>query len=156
VGLVLQITVLAETLSLTKVALKTELSTPSHARMFELRDIYMAKIQIKNPIVDADQLNAHIAYVLDNGFSWSATSCLVLLVFALAAIWGNYPDDERRTVDSDEAPSFRSRPRVTLAVPEHRMRESLMYLTMAQRRMSMAYLDDTLLGVVCFCLFGYV
>lgn len=121
--------------------------------MFELRDIYMSKIQIKNPIVDADQLDAHIAYVLDNGFGWSTTSCLVLLVFALAAIWGNYPDDERRAVeDSDPY----SRQRFTLAVPDHRMRESLMYITMAQKRMSMAYLDDSLLGVVCFCLFGYV
>lgn len=124
--------------------------------MFELRDIYMTKIQIKNPIVDADHLDAHIAYVLDNGFGWSTTSCLVLLVFALAAVWGNYPDDERRAVESDEEPSPYSRQRFTVAVPDHRMRESLMYVMMAQKRMSVAYLDDSLLGVVCFCLFGYV
>ncbi|RFU76503.1 tpa, zn2cys6 transcription factor [Trichoderma arundinaceum] len=101
----------------------------------------------KNPIVDADQLDAHIAYVLDNGFGWSTTSCLVLLVFALAAIWGNYPDDERRTVESDAELDLYPRQRVTLAVPDHRMRESLMYITMAQKRMSTAYLDDSLLGV---------
>lgn len=124
--------------------------------MFELRDIYMTKIQGKNPIVDADQLDAHIRYVLDNGFGWSATSCLVLLVFALASIWGNYPDDERRTVESDEELDLVPRQRVTMAVPDHRMRESLMYITMAQKRMSTAYLDDSLLGVVCFCLFGCV
>jgi hypothetical protein len=34
------------------------------------------------------------------------------------------------------------------------MKESLMYIDMARKRMSMAYLDDSLLGVVCFCLFG--
>lgn len=124
--------------------------------MFELRDIYMTKIQGKNPIVDADQLDAHIRYVLDNGFGWSATSCLVLLVFALASAWGNYPDDERRTIESDEELDLYPRQRITMAVPDHRMRESLMYITMAQKRMSTAYLDDSLLGVVCFCLFGYV
>lgn len=124
--------------------------------MFELRDIYMSKIQGKNPIVDADQLDAHIAYVLENGFGWSATSCLVLLVFALAAVWGNYPDDERRNIESDEELDLYPRQRVTMAVPDHRMRESLMYIAMAQKRMSTAYLDDSLLGVVCFCLFGYV
>ncbi|KAL7783603.1 hypothetical protein V8C37DRAFT_397002 [Trichoderma ceciliae] len=131
-----------------------EASNPSPERMFELRDIYMTKIQGKNPIVDADQLDAHIAYVLDNGFGWSSTSCLVLLVFALAAIWGNYPDDDRRTVESDGELDLYPRQRVTMAVPDHRMRESLMYITMAQKRMSTAYLDDSLLGVVCFCLFG--
>lgn len=112
----------------------------------------MTKIQVKNPIMDADQLNDHIRYVLEHGFGWSTTSCLVLLVFALAAIWGNYPDDERHTVEVDPSQIRR----ITIAVTDHRMRESLMYITMAQKRMSTAYLDDSLLGVVCFCLFGYV
>ncbi|KAK1255586.1 hypothetical protein MKX07_007845 [Trichoderma sp. CBMAI-0711] len=133
-----------------------EVSNPSPERMFELRDIYMSKIQGKNPIVDADQLDAHIAYVLENGFGWTATSCLVLLVFALAAAWGNYPDDERRHVETHEQLDIYPRHRVTMAVPDHRMRESLMYIAMAQKRMSTAYLDDSLLGVVCFCLFGEV
>ncbi|OTA01522.1 Zn2Cys6 transcriptional regulator [Trichoderma parareesei] len=124
-----------------------EVSNPSPERMFELRDIYMSKIQGKNPIVDADQLDAHIAYVLENGFGWTATSCLVLLVFALAAAWGNYPDDERRHVETHEQLDIYPRHRVTMAVPDHRMRESLMYIAMAQKRMSTAYLDDSLLGV---------
>jgi hypothetical protein len=124
--------------------------------MFELRDIYMIKIQIKNPIVDADELDSHIACVLENGFDWSISSCLVLLVCALAAIWGNYPDDERRTATPADGQSSYSGQYITLAVPDHRMKESLMYIEMAQKRMSMAYLDDSLLGVVCFCLFGYV
>ncbi|PNP47807.1 hypothetical protein THARTR1_10492 [Trichoderma harzianum] len=124
-----------------------EVSNPSPERMFELRDIYMSKIQAKNPIVDADQLDAYIAYVLENGFGWSTTSCLVLLVFALAAVWGNYPDDERRNIESDEELDLYPRQRVTMAVPDHRMRESLMYIAMAQKRMSTAYLDDSLLGV---------
>ncbi|EGR49689.1 uncharacterized protein TRIREDRAFT_121121 [Trichoderma reesei QM6a] len=124
-----------------------EVSNPSPERMFELRDIYMSKIQGKNPIVDADQLDVHIAYVLENGFGWTATSCLVLLVFALAAAWGNYPDDERRHVETHEQLDIYPRHRVTMAVPDHRMRESLMYIAMAQKRMSTAYLDDSLLGV---------
>lgn len=114
----------------------------------------MTKIWTKNPIVDSEQLDAYIARVLENGIEWTASSCLVLLVFALAAIWGNYPEDETREVPCNE-PSFSpSATYVTLAVPEHRMKESLTFLAMARKRISSAYLDDTLLGVQCLCLFG--
>lgn len=125
-------------------------------RILELRDIYMTQIQTKNPIVDADELNEHLSKVLEKGFDCSPSSCLVLLVLSLAAIWGNYPHDDRRTnmarMVSPER--FPPRERVTNAVPEHRMRESLEYFSMARERMSAAYLDDSLLGVACFCLFG--
>ncbi|KAJ5174040.1 Glycoside hydrolase superfamily [Penicillium coprophilum] len=123
-------------------------------RLLELRDIFMTKIWTKNPIVDPEQLDFYIARVLENGIEWSASSCLVLLIFALAAIWGNYPDDETREVSYNE-PSFS--PPVTylsMSVPEHRMKESLTFLAMARKRISTAYLDDTLLGVQCLCLFG--
>ncbi|KAJ6140884.1 hypothetical protein N7497_011777 [Penicillium chrysogenum] len=91
----------------------------------------MTKIWTKNPIVDPDQLDFYIARVLENGVDWSASSCLVLLIFALAAIWGNYPDDETREVSYNE-PSF-SPPvtYLTISVPEHRMKESLTFLSMA-------------------------
>lgn len=133
---------------------RKETPNPSPSRIFELRDIYMTKIQPKNPIIDADQLETHINDVLENGFGWSASSCLVLLVFALAAIWGNYPDDERRLIESDEHGNPYSERYITMAVPDHRLRESLTYFVMAQKRMSAAHLDASLLGVVCFCLFG--
>ncbi|EED17953.1 conserved hypothetical protein [Talaromyces stipitatus ATCC 10500] len=126
-------------------------------RILELRDIYMTKIQIKNPIVDADELDEHLTRALEKGFDWSPSSCLVLLVLSLAAIWGNYPQDDRRTtlacIVSPEG-FQQKREYVTNAVPEHRMRESLGYFSMAKERMSTAYLDDSLLGVACFCLFG--
>ncbi|KAF3385148.1 putative beta-glucosidase H [Penicillium rolfsii] len=123
-------------------------------RILELRDIFMTKIWTKNPIVDSDQLDFYIARVLENGIDWSASSCLVLLILALAAIWGNYPDDETRELSSI-TPSF-SPPLtyLTMSVPEHRMKESLAFLSMARKRISTAYLDDTLLGVQCLCLFG--
>ena len=114
----------------------------------------MTKIQIKNPIVDAELLDTHITSVLDNGFGWSAGSCMILLVFALAAVWGNFPDDERRPLTPDEIGESRERRTITLNIPEHRMKESLIYMAMAHKRMSAAYLDDSLLSVVCFCLFG--
>jgi hypothetical protein len=114
----------------------------------------MTKIWTKNPIVDSDQLDIYIARVLENGIDWSASSCLVLLVFALAAIWGNYPDDETREV-SYNGPSFiPPATYMTMSVPEHRMKESLTFFAMARKRLSTAYLDDTLLGVQCLCLFG--
>ncbi|KAJ5776239.1 uncharacterized protein N7511_001250 [Penicillium nucicola] len=123
-------------------------------RLLELREIFMTKIWIKNPIVDSDQLDIAIARVLENGIDWSASSCLVLLIFALAAIWGNYPDDETREVSYNE-PSFGPPVKyITMSVPEHRMKESLSFLSMARKRISTAHLDDTLLGVQCFCLFG--
>lgn len=127
-------------------------------RILELRDIYMRKIQIKNPIVDACELDNHLTKVLEKGFDWSASSCLVLLVLSLAAIWGDYPHNDRRTnidcIVSHEG--FKQAGFVTNSVPRHRMKESWGYFSMAKERMSTAQLDDTLLGVVCFCLFGYV
>ncbi|KAJ5517300.1 hypothetical protein N7527_008860 [Penicillium freii] len=133
---------------------QTALPSLDPQRLLELREIFMTKIWTKNPIVDPDQLDFYIARVLENGVDWSASSCLVLLIFALAAIWGNYPDDETREVSYNE-PSF-SPPvtYLTISVPEHRMKESLTFLSMARKRISTAYLDDTLLGVQCLCLFG--
>ncbi|CAG8052384.1 unnamed protein product [Penicillium nalgiovense] len=133
---------------------QTALPSLDPQRLLELREIFMTKIWTKNPIVDPDQLDFYIARVLENGIDWSASSCLVLLIFALAAIWGDYPDDETREVPYNE-PSF-SPPvtYMTISVPEHRMKESLTFLSMARKRISTAYLDDTLLGVQCLCLFG--
>jgi hypothetical protein len=117
--------------------------------MSELRNIFIAEFEPMCPIIDISQLDTFIAKIVENGFDWSVSSCLVLLVFSLAAIWGNYPKDERRVAVSNEA-----RPEYTVAVPEHRLKESLIYIGMAQKRMSSAMLDDSLLGVVCFCFFG--
>lgn len=111
----------------------------------------MAKIEPKCPLVDIDELDAYINYVVENGFGWSASSCLVLIVFALAAIWGNYPEDERRLVVSNRVSDG-----YTVAVPEHRLKESWTYFSMAQRRMSAASSDESLLGCLCYCLFGCV
>ncbi|KAL4734992.1 glycosyl hydrolase family 3 N terminal domain-containing protein [Aspergillus similis] len=126
-------------------------------RILELRDIFMTKILAKNPIIDAEQLETYIARVLETGIDWSASSCLVLLVLALAAIWGTYPEDETREVTCSEPSYGASQPvtYVTVAVPEYRMKESLGYLAMARKRISAAYLDNTLLGVQCLCLFGF-
>jgi hypothetical protein len=116
----------------------------------------MTKIWPKNPIVDEEQLDSYIARVLETGIDWSAASCLLLLVFALAAIWGNYPEDETREIPCPEPTFGAPVTYVTLSVPEHRMKESLGYLGMARKRISAAYLDNSLLGVQCLCLFGFV
>ncbi|KAH7322572.1 hypothetical protein B0I35DRAFT_184175 [Stachybotrys elegans] len=121
---------------------------PSPARVFALKRIFIERIQNKAPIVDEDQLDIHIAVAQSESFGWSASSCLVLVVLAIGAIWGNYPDDERRLVPTSDTAAY------TVAVPEHRLRESSIYLAMAEKRMAVAYSDDSLVGVVCFCLFG--
>ncbi|KAL4787305.1 glycosyl hydrolase family 3 N terminal domain-containing protein [Aspergillus varians] len=124
-------------------------------RIIELRDVFMTKILAKNPIIDAEQLEAYIAHVLETGIDWSASSCLVLLVLALSAIWGTYPEDETREISCPEPSYGGPMTYVTISVPEHRMKESLGYLSMARKRMSAAYLDNSLLGVQCLCLFGF-
>lgn len=124
---------------------------PSLIRMLELRDIFMAQIEPKCPLIDVEQLNAYISNIAEDGFGWSASSCMVLLVLAMAAIWGQYPNDERRLVVSS---SSSAREPYTLAIPEHRIKESSIYFAMAQRRLSAASLDDSLLGVLCHYLFG--
>lgn len=113
--------------------------------------MFLVKCEPKCPIIDVDQLDAHITDIIENGFGSTAVSCLVLLVFALASIWGNYPNDERRHVASTGAGPGTE---YTVAVPEHRAKESWIYFAMAQRLMPMASMDDSLLGVTCFCLFG--
>ncbi|KAL2870934.1 uncharacterized protein BJX67DRAFT_210929 [Aspergillus lucknowensis] len=133
---------------------QTDIPSFDPRRIFELREIFMTKIWPKNPIVDEEQLESYIARLLEVGIDWSAASCLLLLVFALAAIWGNYPEDETREIPCTEPTYGAPRTYVTLSVPEHRMKESLGYLCMAQKRLSAAYLDNSLLGVQCLCLFG--
>ncbi|CAI7622330.1 unnamed protein product [Penicillium pancosmium] len=133
---------------------QTALPSLDPQRLLELREIFMTKIWTKNPIVDPGQLDFYIARVLENGIEWSASSCLVLLIFALAAIWGNYPDDETQEVSYNERSFSPPVTYMTMSVPEHRMKESLTFLSMARKRISTAYLDDTLLGVQCLCLFG--
>lgn len=130
----------------------SETLNPSPERMGELRDIFMGKVVPKGPIIDAEQVNKHMEHVLEKRFDWSASSCLVLLAFALAAIWGNYPKSERRLVSTEGGIK-----QYTVAVPEKRLKESLIYFSMAQSRMSTVFVDEnSLLGPTCFCLFGCV
>lgn len=103
------------------------------------------------PFVPIDKLDASIANIIESGFDWSVSTCLVLAVFSLAAIWGHYPEDERRLVAPEDTTAA-----YTVTIPEHRYKESSIYFAMAQRRMSTAMQDDSLIGVVCLCLFGYV
>lgn len=111
----------------------------------------MTKVEPYYAIIDIRQLDTAIADITERSFEPTATSCLVLLVLALAAIWGNYPEDERRLVALNGGEAS-----YTVGVPEHRLRESSIYFAMAQDRMSAAMLDHSLLGVTCFCLFGYL
>ena len=134
--------------------MNAETLTPTLMRMLELRDIFMTQIEPKCPLMDVDQLTAYITQIAEDGFGWSASSCMVLLVLAMAAIWGQYPNDERRLVVANNNNSASAREAYTLAVPEHRIKEASIYFAMAERRMSAASLDDSLLGVLCFYLFG--
>jgi hypothetical protein len=115
----------------------------------ELRDIFISRVQPLFPFVDVFHVNEHVSEVLRNGFSDSVSSCFVLMIFSLAAIWGRYPDDERR-------PKLRSDGEVsqTMALPETRRKESSTYFAMAQSRTSKALLDDSLLGPMCYGMMG--
>ena len=125
------------------------MANPSPTRIRELRDIFFAQIDSYYAIIDLDQLDTFIAEIVESGFRPNASSCLVLLVLAMAAIWGNYPDDERRLVVSEEGREY-----YTVTVPEHRQKEASTYFAMALDRMPAAMLEESLLGVTCFCLFG--
>ena len=122
--------------------------------MLELREIFMTKIYIKSPIVDADQLHGYFSNIAERGIDRSASSCLVMLVCAIAAIWGCFPDPDTRTLPRRGAPFSSASTYVSLSVPDDRMMESLKYLDMARKMMGSAYLDDSLLGVQCYCLSG--
>ncbi|KAL6822573.1 hypothetical protein J3E69DRAFT_337485 [Trichoderma sp. SZMC 28015] len=123
-------------------------------RMRELLAIFAIKIYIKSPIVDFEQIYDCLARIAENGIDSSASSCLIALICALAAIWGNFPEPDTRELSCQETPSSPSVSRISVMVPDQRMAESLAYLDLARKRMSAAYLDDSLLGVQCYCLFG--
>jgi hypothetical protein len=110
----------------------------------------LSKFEPLTPFVDNETFDDFVLEVLRDGLKDSVSSCFVLSIFALAAIWGNYPEDERRFTSNAENGS----PTRTVAVPEHRFKESSIYFAMAQSRMSYALQDDSLLGVSCYCLMG--
>ncbi|KIW55079.1 hypothetical protein PV05_07391 [Exophiala xenobiotica] len=120
-----------------------------------LRRLYVSNIHTKAPIIDLNQLDKFIFDVAGNGLHASANTCLVLLVCALAKIWGNSTCDDVYTQVIYDSATAAPRLHTSLAVPEDRMKESLSYFAAARDMMSAAYLDDSLTGIQCFCLFGY-
>ena len=131
------------------VAIPPETVIPTFERVKELLDIFIAEIDNKSPMISKLQLSCYAAEAIERGFDFSASSCLVLLTLALAAIWGCYPDDERRLLDTeDEQGGY------TMRIPENRFNESSTFFKMARSRMPAAMMDQSLVGVVCFILFG--
>jgi hypothetical protein len=117
-------------------------------------EIFALKIYIKHPFVDLAQLRECLSVVADQGIDSSASFCLIALVCALAAIWGDFPGDDVRERSSPDAMDESSTPEMTLSIPDDRMAESLSYLDLARQRMCAAYLDDSHVSVQCFALFG--
>jgi hypothetical protein len=120
--------------------------------MRELIEIFATKIYIKTPIIDSAQLQENLDSISRHGIDSSASSCLIAVVCALAAIWGNFPEDDVREATFDDDGDISTEPRMSLSVPDHRIAESLLYLELARKRMSAAHLDNTLVSVQCFAL----
>jgi hypothetical protein len=109
-----------------------------------LRDIFVSAVGGQASIIDEDQLDLHILEAKRDGFESSISSCLVLLVLAIGALYGKYPEDERRLVPGSDPMRY------TMEVPESRMSESSRYFTMAQRCLPAVMADNSLVGAFCF------
>jgi len=119
-----------------------------------LRHIYAYTVHPKTPIVYLEQLDDMILTTAQNGLQSCAETCLVLIVCAVALIW----EHPTRSVCSEvlyDYPGAVPRLRMSLSISEGQMKTSIAYMAAARAMMSAAFLDDTLVGVQCHCLFGY-
>lgn len=56
----------------------------------QLVEAFLLNVHVKNPIFDPNYLRSMAKAVVDEGFGWEASSCLVLTVCALAAISSSF------------------------------------------------------------------
>ncbi|KAK8130498.1 glycosyl hydrolase [Apiospora kogelbergensis] len=125
------------------VAMPPETAIPTLERAKELVDIFIAEIDNKSPMIGKKQLNWYVNEAIQRGFDSSASSCLVLLTFALASVWGCYPNDERQLLDPEDEQGG-----CTMCIPDDRFKESSTFFNMARNRMPAAMMDQSLDGVM--------
>lgn len=63
-----------------------------------LVEIFLVNVHVKNPILDPEYLRSMARGVVEHGFDWKASSCLILVVCALASISSRFLHHSTSTV----------------------------------------------------------
>ncbi|KFA51608.1 hypothetical protein S40293_03937 [Stachybotrys chartarum IBT 40293] len=102
---------------------------------------FLKNVHSKCPILNPDELRVHGANLVENGLSWDATSCQVLLACALGAIscpWNIEEDNDFAT----------RRPSSALCLVARE------YFEAAQKRLGPLYTSPSLIAVQCIYMAG--
>jgi hypothetical protein len=114
--------------------------------VLRLVNLFLVNVHIKNPVLDPDDLKKKARWTSEHGFSWDATSCLVLITCALATISSSFMADPV-TPDLVAGPSPLSSVQET-----HEYSTAESYYIAAQKRI--ALLDNSIETTQCFFLSG--
>jgi hypothetical protein len=114
-----------------------------------LVEVFLANVGRKNPILDPNYLRSMARAVVNHGFDWEASSCLVLTVCALAAISSTFACRPIRETNTSPDESLVSETSLS-TTPGYHMAEA--YYIASRKRIGL--LRDTLLATECHFLSG--
>lgn len=111
-----------------------------------LVEAFLFNVHVKNPIFDPDYLRRMAKAVVEEGFGWKASTCLVLIVCALGAI--SSPFSRQPTSNLGEYPNYAD---ASLThSPAYNTAEA--YYTASRKRVGL--LRNTLLATECYFMTG--
>ncbi|KAF2109813.1 hypothetical protein BDV96DRAFT_225381 [Lophiotrema nucula] len=111
-----------------------------------LVETFLMNVHVKNPIFDPDYLRKIARNVVEDGFDWKASSCLMLVVCALAAISSSFK--RQRICDSSKLQVYADNS--LSSTPGYCTAE--LYYAASRKRVGL--LNNTLLATECYFLAG--
>ncbi|KAF2448339.1 hypothetical protein P171DRAFT_353501 [Karstenula rhodostoma CBS 690.94] len=114
-----------------------------------LVEAFLLNVHVKNPIFDPNYLRSMAKAVVDHGFNWEASSCLVLTVCALAAISSTFACRPIRGTSISPEDAALSETSLS-TTPGYHLAEA--YYIASRKRIGL--LKDTLLATECHFMSG--
>ncbi|KAJ4355794.1 Zcf27p [Didymosphaeria variabile] len=114
-----------------------------------LVEAFLLNVHVKNPIFDPNYLRSMAKAVVDRGFDWEASSCLVLTVCALAAISSTFACRPIRENNASSDNPILSESSLSTTTGYHTAEA---YYTASRKRIGL--LKDTLLATECHFMSG--
>ncbi|KAL5421145.1 hypothetical protein PMIN06_007295 [Paraphaeosphaeria minitans] len=115
----------------------------------QLVEAFLLNVHVKNPIFDPNYLRSMANAVVDRGFDWDASTCLVLTVCALAAISSTFACHPIRGINTSSDDPVLSETSLS-TTPGYHMAEA--YYIASRKRIGL--LKDTLLATECHFMSG--
>ncbi|KAL5387334.1 hypothetical protein DPSP01_003558 [Paraphaeosphaeria sporulosa] len=117
--------------------------------VLHLVEAFLLNVHVKNPIFDPNYLRSMAKAVVDRGFDWDASTCLVLTVCALAAISSTFACRPIRAINTSSDDLVLSETSLS-TTPGYHMAEA--YYIASRKRIGL--LKDTLLATECHFMSG--